>query len=249
MPAPVAQETRKTRTMRSSSTLERRTARRAGRSCSGRPPAAARRARRRTRRARGRSWRNAPRRRPPTSRSRARAGARARGARGTRDRARRPRSRPRSARARRRPSSCREPSGASTVPSTGASVVNGYSATFGFALEIRAQQRRLARVRQADERRVGEQLQPQLAAPPLHRAGPSRRSAAPGASASRSACCRVRRLPPRAAMTRAPGVARSAISCSSLVEHLRPDRHAQLDRPRRSRRASARRGRARRCRP
>ena len=57
--------------------------------------------------------------------------------------------------------SCR-PSGASTVPSIGASVVNGYSATFGRAFEIRVRERRLARVREPDERRVRDQLQPQL---------------------------------------------------------------------------------------
>ena len=53
-----------------------------------------------------------------------RAAARARGARGTRGRGRCPRSRPRSARGRRRRRAA-APSGASTVPSTGASVVNG----------------------------------------------------------------------------------------------------------------------------
>ena len=54
------------------------------------------------------------------------------------------------------------PSGASTVPRTGASVVNGYSATFGFAFEMRRISDDLPGVRQADERGVGKQLEPQL---------------------------------------------------------------------------------------
>ena len=48
------------------------------------------------------------------------------------------------------------------MPSTGCSVVNGYSATFGFAFEMRAIKRRLSGIRQAHERGVGEQLQMQL---------------------------------------------------------------------------------------
>ena len=78
-----------------------------------------------------------------------------------------------------------------------------------------SQQRRLARVREADERRVGEQLQAQLDRRTPRPAAPSPRSAAPDGSATRSACCRGR---PRRRARRARGRrprARSAISCPS----------------------------------
>ena len=58
--------------------------------------------------------------------------------------------------------------------------MNGYSAIFGRAFEMRAQQRRLAGVRQADERRVGEQLQPKLDRRPPRPACRPPRSAASG---------------------------------------------------------------------
>ena len=104
--------------------------------------------------------------------------------------------------------------GDSTVPSTGCSVVNGYSATLGRAFEIQRQERRLAGVREADERRVCEQLQMQLDARAPRRADPPLRTAAPGGSSWRSARCRARPAR-RAAARRAPGCARSASSSSS----------------------------------
>ena len=110
------------------------------------------------------------------------------------------------------------------------------------------EQRRLARVRQADERGVGEQLQAQLDLALLAgqadlgeaRRLPRRRR--------RSACCRGRRLPPRATTTRAPGWARSATSRSSAIEHLRADGDVQGRRPRRGLRARDGRRRRRRAR-
>ena len=69
-----------------------------------------------------------------------------------------------------------------------------------------AQQRGLAGVRQPDQPDVGQQFQPQLDPVGFAAACPSRRSAAPAGSRSRSACCRARRArrgrPPPAAPAR-----------------------------------------------
>ena len=76
-------------------------------------------------------------------------------------------------------------------------------------------ERRLAGVRQPDERCVGEQLQAQLDRALLARASRPRRSAASAASESRSACCRGRRRRPSRRRRARPGCARSATSRSS----------------------------------
>ena len=73
-----------------------------------------------------------------------------------------------------------------------------------------AQKRRLAGVREPGERRVGEQLQPQLELALSPGSARPRRSAAPAGSASRSARCRGRRCRPARATTRASGATRSA---------------------------------------
>ena len=177
-------------------------------------PAAARRARRRRARARGRSCGSAPRRRSSEASITCRSSrARSRWARN---------------------------SWPSPMPSLAPSIRPGTSATVSWRavrrldraehrrerrervvgdlrLRVRepAQQRRLARVRQPGERRVGEQLQPQLELGLLGGLGRSRRSAASAGSASRSARCRGRRCRRARATTRAPGVARSATSSPS----------------------------------
>ena len=76
------------------------------------------------------------------------------------------------------------------------------------------QERRLAGVREPDERGVGEELEAKLDLPFLARPGRPRRSAASGGSGRRSACCRGRRCRPSPTTTRAPGRARSATSSS-----------------------------------
>ena len=122
------------------------------------------------------------------------------------------------------------PSGASTVPRTGASVVNGYSATFGFAFEIRAQQRRLARVRQADERGVGEQLEPQLELDAPRRAPISAKRGAWRVGVAKRALPRPP-LPPRASDDARAGRGEVGDEVAVAVEHLRADRDLELDVP------------------
>src|SRR5512133_1826765 len=109
--------------------------------------------------------------------------------------------------------SCR-PSGESTVPSTGAIVVNGYSATFGLAFEMR---------RSSDDLPAFGWPTSAASARSFSRSSRSRCSPGSPTSANRGAC-RVgdanRRLPrppapPRASTTRAPGLARSATSWAS----------------------------------
>ena len=71
-----------------------------------------------------------------------------------------------------------------------------------------AQQRGLARVRQPDQPRVGQQLQPQLDPALLARRSPSRQSEAPAGSRWRTACSRApraRRGRPRPAARPRPG--------------------------------------------
>ena len=95
-----------------------------------------------------------------------------------------------------------------------------------------AQQRRLAGVRQPDERRVGDAASAAARARPPRRAARSRRSAASGASGSRSGGCRARRAPPRATTMRAPGAARSATSLPSASRPAsRPGRAARCRAP------------------
>ena len=161
MPAPVAQETGKTPTIALVLERERGQLRAAGRSCSGRSPAAARRGRRRRARARV----SIVRKRSSTSSSDASITCSS--------------SRARSRWAR---NSCPRP-----IPSLAPSIKPGMSATVSWRavrrldrpehrrerrervvgdlrLRVRepAQERRLARVRQTGHRGVGEQLQPQL---------------------------------------------------------------------------------------
>ena len=119
--------------------------------------------------------------------------------------------------------SCRVPSGASTVPRIGASVVNGYSATFGFAFEMRASSDDLPAFGQPDERGVGKQLEPEVERRFLTGQARSPRTAAPGVSAMRSACCRGRGLPHARGNHRAPGVGEIRDQLLVLVEHLRSD--------------------------
>ena len=90
------------------------------------------------------------------------------------------------------------------------------------------EQRRLARVRQPDERRVGEQLQPQLELGAPRRAAPSRRSAASGASASRNA--RLPRPPRAAARDDDPRArAREVGDEPAVLADLGADRQPELD--------------------
>ena len=105
------------------------------------------------------------------------------------------------------------PSGASTVPSTGCSVVNGILGDLRPRVRDARQQRRLAGVRQADERRVGEQLQVQLDVALLARHADLReaRHLPRRADEARVAAPAAARL---ASTTRALGCARSAIRSS-----------------------------------
>jgi len=108
--------------------------------------------------------------------------------------------------------SCRDASGASTVPRMGASVVKGYSATFGFAFEIL--------VRSEDLPALGS---PTSAASASSFRRRSYAASSPGRPVSAKRGARrvgvAKRLlprpavPPRAAIIRAPGAARSAMSC------------------------------------
>ena len=100
-------------------------------------------------------------------------------------------------------------SSASIVPSTGSSVVNGYAATFGCARVIRASSEDLPAFGQPDEADVGEQLQVQLDRALLARQARARPAAAPGASRSRTSCCRARRGRRVASVTSWPGRTRS----------------------------------------
>ena len=108
--------------------------------------------------------------------------------------------------------SCR-PSDDSTVPSTGESVVNGYSATFGRAFEIR--------VRSDDLPALGRPTSA-ASARSFRRSSISRSSPGQPTSAKRGVCrlgpakCLLPRPPPPpfATTTRAPGRARSATSSS-----------------------------------
>ena len=162
-----------------------------------------------------------------TRRSRGRACAPARGARGTRARARRPRSRPRSSPGTSATTSCR-PSGDSTVPSTGCSVVNGYSATFGRAFEMR--------VSSDDLPAFGR---PTSAASASSLRCSSMSSSSPGRAdlrearhlprrARRSARCRARRGRPSRAR-RARRMREVGDQVAVVGEHLRADRDAELD--------------------
>ena len=197
-----------------------------GRSCSGRRSAAARRARRRTPRARRRSCATA-RRTAATRRSRGRACARARGARGTRGRARRPRSRPRSAPGTSATTSWR-PSGDSTVPSTGCERRERVVGDLRARVRDPREQRRLAGVRQPDERRVGEQLQVQLDVALLAGRPTSANRGTWRVDVTKRAFPRPPR-PPRASTTRAPRMREVGDQVAAVGEDLRADRHAHLD--------------------
>ena len=125
--------------------------------------------------------------------------------------------------------SCRDASGASTVPSMGASVVNGYSATFGFAFEIL--------VRSDDLPALGS---PTSAASASSLRRRSNFASSPGRPVSAKRGARrvgdAKRLLPRpgdAAARRDHARSRRGKVGDQLlvlVEHLRPDRHAKLDR-------------------
>ena len=107
------------------------------------------------------------------------------------------------------------PSGESTVPRIGASVVNGYSATFGFAFEMRVSSDDLPAFGSPTSAASASSLSRSsiVALLPGHARSP--RSAASGASATRSACCRGRPCRPSRRRRALPACARSAISCSS----------------------------------
>ena len=105
--------------------------------------------------------------------------------------------------------SCR-PSGASTVPSTGCSVVNGYSATFGRAFEMRVSSDDLPAFGRPTSAASASSLSAARRRARRPEARP-RRTAAPGAWTRRSARCRGRRGRRGEHDARA-GCARSAIS-------------------------------------
>ena len=98
----------------------------------------------------------------------------------------------------------------------------------GLGPRQRRQQRRLAGVGHADQPDVGQQLEPQLDPPPPRRTGRARRSAAPGVSTWRSACCLVRLAAAR--HHRPPAWAHQVVARPVEPRHLGAGRHPHLER-------------------
>ncbi len=114
------------------------------------------------------------------------------------------------------------------MPSTGWIVVNGYSATFGRAFEIRASSDDLPAFGRPAERRVGEQLEPELELALL--------AGKPGLGVARRLSRRRREALVAAAAEPAAGDDDARAGSGEVgyqlvvfVEDLRPDGHDQLD--------------------